>query len=106
MISEFPAIHFGTLMNLIVAGLIFGLVARFFIAAIHFASDVFYKYVRYLPLRTMAGGIVIMLLTLFTAHQQYNGLGTDKIISSFYVPIEFYDFLTRLFYSHHFRIRL
>lgn len=43
----------------------------------------------------MAGGIVIMLLTLFTAHQQYNGLGTDKIISSFYVPIEFYDFFNK-----------
>ncbi|MDC4329135.1 chloride channel protein [Acinetobacter baumannii] len=99
VISEFPAIHFGTLMSLIAAGLIFGLVARFFIAAIHFASDVFYKYVRYLPLRTMVGGIVIMLLTLFTAHQQYNGLGTDKIISSFYVPIEFYDFSNKTIFT-------
>ena len=93
-------------MSLIAAGLVFGLAARFFIAAIHLASDLFYKYIRYLPLRTMVGGIIIMLLTLFTAHQQYNGLGTDKIISSFYVPIEFYDFLTRLFYSHHFRFGL
>ena len=78
-------------MNLIVAGLIFGLVARFFIAAIHFASDVFIN-MRYLPLRTMAGGIVIMLLTLFTAHQQYNGLGTDKIISSFMYRLSFTTF--------------
>ncbi|MDH2605442.1 chloride channel protein [Acinetobacter baumannii] len=99
VISEFPAIHFGTLMSLIAAGLIFGLVARFFIAAIHFASDVFYKYVRFLPLRTMVGGIVIMLLTLFTAHQQYNGLGTDKIISSFYVPIELYDFFNKTIFT-------
>ncbi|KCX60847.1 voltage gated chloride channel family protein, partial [Acinetobacter baumannii 855125] len=47
----------------------------------------------------MVGGIVIMLLTLFTAHQQYNGLGTDKIISSFYVPIEFYDFLNKTIFT-------
>ncbi|WP_336003036.1 chloride channel protein [Acinetobacter pittii] len=99
VISEFPAIHFGTLMSLIVAGLIFGLAARFFIAAIHLASDLFYKYIRYLPLRTMVGGIVIMLLTLFTAHQQYNGLGTDKIIASFYVPIEFYDFFNKTIFT-------
>ena len=99
VISEFPAIHFGTLMSLIAAGLVFGLAARFFIAAIHLASDLFYKYIRYLPLRTMVGGIIIMLLTLFTAHQQYNGLGTNKIISSFYVPIEFYDFFNKIVFT-------
>ncbi|RSN84975.1 chloride channel protein [Acinetobacter nosocomialis] len=99
VISEFPAIHFGTLMSLIAAGLVFGLAARFFIAAIHLASDLFYKYIRYLPLRTMVGGIIIMLLTLFTAHQQYNGLGTDKIISSFYVPNEFYDFFNKTVFT-------
>lgn len=99
VISEFSPIHFGTLMSLIVAGLVFGLAARFFIAAIHLASDVFYKYIRYLPLRTMVGGIVIMLLTLFTAHQQYNGLGTDKIIASFYVQIEFYDFFNKTIFT-------
>ncbi|PHM80868.1 hypothetical protein CHH38_14390 [Acinetobacter nosocomialis] len=99
VISEFPAIHFGTLMSLIAAGLVFGFAARFFIAAIHLASDLFYKYIRYLPLRTMVGGIIIMLLTLFTAHQQYNGLGTDKIIASFYVPIEFYDFFNKTVFT-------
>lgn len=79
-------------MSLIAAGLVFGLAARFFIAAIHLASDLFYKYIRYLPLRTMVGGIIIMLLTLFTAHQQYNGLGTDKIISSFMYRLSFTTF--------------
>ncbi len=83
--------------SLIAAGLVFGLAARFFIAAIHLASDLFYKYIRYLPLRTMVGGIVIMLLTLFTAHQQYNGLGTDKSLHLFMCRLSFTTFLTRLF---------
>jgi hypothetical protein len=63
-IAEYLKLPKATLMNLIVAGLIFGLVARFFIAAIHFASDVFYKYVRYLPLRTIKNSLVKKVVKL------------------------------------------
>jgi hypothetical protein len=33
------------------------------------------------------------------SNKEYNGLGTDKIISSFYVPIEFYDFFNKTVFT-------
>lgn len=99
VVSEFPSLNFKILVSLIFAGLLFGLMARFFIASIHFASDIFYKYFKYVPLRTMVGGIVLMLFTLLSGSQQYNGLGTDKIIATFYLPVEFYDFFNKTIFT-------
>ena len=99
VINEFPDISFKMLVGLVVAGLLFGFVARLFIAAIHFASDVFHKYFKYLPIRTMVGGIVIMLLTLLVGGQQYNGLGTYTIIDTFYTPIEWSAFFHKIVFT-------
>ncbi len=84
-------------MSLIAAGLIFGLVARFFIAAIHFASDVFYKYVRYLPLRTMAGGIVIMHSLCSLRISNTMAWVQIKSFHLFMCRLSFTTFLTRPF---------
>lgn len=98
-IASFPEFNLSVILSLIVAGLIFGLVTRFFIVAIHTIGDLFAKYVTFMPFRPMLGGIIIMLLTLLVGHQHYNGLGIPTIIASFQMPLPVTDFINKTVFT-------
>lgn len=83
VVSSFPELTSVVIISLMVAGLIFGIVARIFIASIHFVSKQLNRYIRFMPFRPMVGGILIMLMTLIVGAQTFNGLGVHSMIASF-----------------------
>ncbi|MCU4482354.1 voltage-gated chloride channel family protein [Acinetobacter ursingii] len=99
VVSSFPDFNFTTISSLIVAGLLFGFVARIFIASILFVSKQLNHYVRFMPFRPMVGGILIMLMTIIVGHQKFNGLGVGSIISSFYIDLPVTDFLGKIIFT-------
>ncbi|SDB85773.1 H+/Cl-antiporter ClcA [Acinetobacter boissieri] len=99
VVSSYPDINLKILLSLIVAGLIFGVAARLFIASIHYASVGFKKVIPFMPFRAMVGGIVLMLLTLWVGSQEFNGLGVNKVIAAFYVPLPVTDFLNKTLFT-------
>lgn len=98
-ITQIPVINLVVILNLIIAGLIFGLAARFFIYSIHFIGNLFGRFIPHMPFRPMVGGVVILLLTLLVGNQHYNGLGVSTIIASFQQPLPLYDFLNKTLFT-------
>ncbi|MCF9045350.1 chloride channel protein [Acinetobacter nectaris] len=99
IISNFPELNIKVLLSLVVAGLIFGVAARLFIMTIHFIGKLFKKAVPSMTLRPFIGGVVLMLLTLLVGSQQFNGLGTDKVIAAFYIPLPIWDSINKTIFT-------
>lgn len=98
-VSQYPEINITVLLSLILAGLIFGIAARFFIRLIYYVSLGFKKAIPFMPYRAMVGGIILMLLTVWVGSQQFNGLGVDKVIAAFYVPLPITDSLNKALFT-------
>lgn len=52
-----------------------------------------------MTLRPFVGGVVLMLLTLLVGSQQFNGLGTDKVIAAFYIPLPIWDSINKTIFT-------
>jgi H+/Cl- antiporter ClcA len=70
------------LIKVVLASVLFGFTARFFIFAVDTTKALQQKYVAYAPYRAVIGGIVLIILTVLIGNQQYNGLSTPLILSS------------------------
>lgn len=94
-----PALSWFNLLQIIVAGALFGLVSRGFSWSVHKMSAVFKKYVSYAPLRPFFGGILIVLLAgVFQTHR-YLGLGIPTIQEAFEGHLPFYDFFSKTLFT-------
>ena len=82
--SIFPPIEVhgyqgSTFFFVILAGLIFGLVARCFSALVHFIEQVEGKILRYAPLKPLIGGLILVFLYRLEGSFRYVGLGIPSI---------------------------
>ncbi len=63
------------LLEVGVAGILFGLVARFFAELSHGAQDLLKRAVPYAPLRAVVGGLIVIALVEILGTREYLGLG-------------------------------
>lgn len=68
--------------KVILAGVIFGVTARLFIATTHLVRHLYERYGTWPPLRPFIGGIAIIGLTFLVGNRDYNGLSLPLITAS------------------------
>ncbi|MBE2183874.1 MAG: chloride channel protein [Anaerolineae bacterium] len=85
------------LVKVVIAGIAFGLTSLLFIEGIHFVKRLSRRWIPYPPLRLVAGGVVVVGLTLLFKATIYNGLSDDLITMSVEgLPVPTLAFLLKL----------
>jgi H+/Cl- antiporter ClcA/CBS-domain-containing membrane protein len=70
------------ILRIVIAGIAFGLVSLLFIEVTHGVNYILRQTVRWMPLRPLVGGIVVILLTFAVGSRDYLGLGLPLIHQS------------------------
>ena len=96
LIPEMTIINFGWI---IIVGVLFGLTAMLFSRSTHFWGHLFFKIIKYPPLRPFIGGIILALAFYFIGTTKYIGLGIPIIVDSFSVPNASYDFILKILFT-------
>ncbi|MFC7419937.1 voltage-gated chloride channel family protein [Iodobacter arcticus] len=99
LIGGIPAISLWVLAAVLLAGAIFGVVARCFANATHLLAGGMKKLIHYPPLRPFVGGLVIALAAWFLGAERYLGLGIPMIVESFQHPMAQYDFAAKFAFT-------
>ena len=94
-IGAIPVLNASSIINALIAGLIFGLAALFFSKLNSIWSLLFNK-VSYAPLRPLIGGIVLIIAISILGTTKHIGLGIPTIIESFSTPVGKYDFFIKI----------
>ena len=82
----------------LLAGIIFGLVARLFSKSTHFWSSLFSK-IKYPPLRPVVGGAILAAIVFAMGTTKYIGLGIPTIVDAFNINLNSYDFLLKVLFT-------
>jgi H+/Cl- antiporter ClcA len=99
VMGAIPAISLWVLGAVLLAGAIFGVVARSFANATHLLAAGMKKLIHYPPLRPFVGGLVIALAAWLLGAERYLGLGIPTIVESFQHPMADYDFAAKFAFT-------
>jgi H+/Cl- antiporter ClcA len=95
-IGEITPLGAWSVMAVVVAGMLFGLVGMLFATAAHRLGALVKRRIAYAPLRPFVGGIVIAVAVWALDAHRYIGLGIPDIMRSFEEPMRPWDFLAKL----------
>lgn len=90
-----PTINIQLIFWSLAAGICFGLAALLFSWSNQFFEKVF-STIKYQPMKSFIGGIIIASIILLIGSTKYIGLGIPSILSAFESPAGHYDFLIKL----------
>lgn len=79
IVGSIPDFSYGLAGKLLVAGLAFGIGALLFTESTHGMKALFGRIIAYPPLRVLAGGTIVVALTLVVGTMDYNGSGIPLI---------------------------
>ena len=96
VMTEIPGLHVSVLFWIIVASVIFGIMAMCFSRSISFWGNLAKRFIHYAPFRPLVGGICIALFVWIAGTTKYIGLGIPTIVASFSETQAWYDFLFKL----------
>src|SRR5690606_27919724 len=99
VVSFVPEISPSNLFYSILAGISFGLCARFFKQLMHYFTSFVAKKISFPPLRPFFGGILIAVVVLLLGTTKYIGLGIPIIESAFHQELLPYDFMLKLLFT-------
>ncbi|MEH2027025.1 voltage-gated chloride channel family protein [Nostoc sp.] len=91
-----PPLTIWGLISAIIAGAIFGIVARFFAQVTHQISHLFKAKISYPPMRPFIGGAMIAVIVGLSGTTKYIGLGIPTIVDSFFTQLPPWDFAAKL----------
>jgi len=94
-IDVIPSLSFLSIFYVILAGICFGICARFFSQGVFKLGQVFKANISYPPFRPLIGGIVVALIVFCMGTTKYIGLGIPTIVASFEQQLPAYDFLIK-----------
>jgi H+/Cl- antiporter ClcA len=94
--QDIPTISILPLVSAIIAGGIFGIVARLFAQATHKISHFFKSKISYPPMRPLIGGAIVAVIVGLSGTTKYIGLGIPTIVDSFYNQLPTWDFAAKL----------
>ena len=87
-----------SVLAVLAAGAIFGLVGMAFAKSTHAASAFMKRHIRYAPLRPMIGGAVVALAVWWLG-TRYIGLGIPVIVEAFQQPVAPWDFIGKFAFT-------
>lgn len=99
VMGEILPISFWSVMAVVAAGIVFGLVGMLFATAAHKLSTWVKRLIHYAPLRPAAGGIAIATAVWALDAYNYIGLGIPDIVRSFQEPMAPWDFLGKMAFT-------
>ncbi|HDS1010372.1 TPA: voltage-gated chloride channel family protein [Stenotrophomonas maltophilia] len=99
VMGEIVPVSFWSVMAVVAAGIVFGLVGMLFATTAHKLSAVVKRLIHYAPLRPAAGGIVIATAVWALDAYSYIGLGIPDIVRSFQEPMAPWDFLGKMAFT-------
>ncbi|WP_341528652.1 voltage-gated chloride channel family protein [Nostoc sp. UHCC 0302] len=91
-----PPLTILALIYAIIAGAIFGIVARFFAQITHKISHLFKTKISYPPMHPLMGGALIAIIVGLSGTTKYIGLGIPTIVDSFSTQLPPWDFAAKL----------
>ncbi|SDH67029.1 voltage-gated chloride channel family protein [Janthinobacterium sp. YR213] len=94
-----PAISAWTLSAMVIAGVLFGVAGNVFAQATHGLSGLMKRWIRYAPLRPLAGGVIIAITVWLIGTDKYIGLGIPTIVDALKEPLPAYDFLAKMAFT-------
>jgi len=92
-----PPFSIPSLFSAIVAGVIFGLVAKFFVWSLHALKDLLKNKIPNSLYRPFLGGMIVVLFFTLFGSDRYQSLGEDVIHATFLERVHPYDFLGKIF---------
>src|SRR5450830_984136 len=99
VITGMTPIAFWSVVSVIVAGIIFGLVGMLFANTTHGLSAFMKRHITYAPLRPLIGGVIVAVAVWAIGTQRYIGLGIPVIVESFQQPVAPWDFLAKMMFT-------
>ncbi|MEH2123478.1 voltage-gated chloride channel family protein [Nostoc sp.] len=91
-----PTLTIWGLISAIIAGAIFGIVARLFAKLTHQISHFFKAKISYPPMRPFIGGAMVAVIVGLSGTTKYIGLGIPTIVDSFFTQLPPWDFAAKL----------
>lgn len=98
-IPEVVPIGAWSVLAVVLAGIVFGLIGALFATAAHKLGALMKRWIAYAPLRPFAGGVVIATAVWALDAYNYIGLGIPDIARSFQEPMQPWDFLGKLVFT-------
>ncbi|WP_413584315.1 voltage-gated chloride channel family protein [Bdellovibrio sp. HCB274] len=98
-ISDTAALSMMNIGYAILAGIAFGLCARFFIKSLHHVIRLFKNAITNPLVRTFVGGILVIVLAALMQTDRYLGLGLPVIVESFQQHVAPYDFVLKILFT-------
>lgn len=99
LVDSIPKVTFIVIVKVIIASILFGLIAMLFSEMIHFFKRNFAKYIKNPYYRPIIGGLIIVILTVLVKTSIYNGIGTDTIKASFLEKVPSIAFLGKIIFT-------
>lgn len=101
-VESVPGIDLRGLLCAIVAGILFGLMARLFVKLTEAVKHLGAKYIAWPPLRPFLGGALIAasVFSIGTVHtRRFLGLGVPEIVDAFHKSLPPYDFAVKTLFT-------
>lgn len=92
-------IAFWSVLSVIIAGIVFGLVGMLFANTTHSISAFMKRHIAYAPLRPLVGGAIVAVAVWAVGTHRYIGLGIPVIVESFQQPVAPWDFLAKMAFT-------
>ncbi len=99
LIGQVPAPDLALLGWCVLAGVVFGISAAAFSQGMHRATAFFQRYINYVPLRTVVGGILVAAAVWLLNDTQYIGLGIPTMVQAFQMPMPVVAFLLKMLFT-------
>ncbi len=91
-----PAVTAWSLLAMVLAGAVFGLVGQSFAHSTHALSHFMKQHITYPPLRPMLGGVVLVVVVMALDVDRYIGLGIPVMVQAFDQPLAPWDWLGKM----------
>ncbi|EIK97162.1 Cl- channel, voltage gated [Pseudomonas sp. M47T1] len=98
-IGEIVPVGPWSMLAVLIAGVVFGLVGLLFASATHCLGALVKRVITYPPLRPFVGGIVIALAVWALGAYDYIGLGIPSIVAAFHAPMAPWDWFGKLVFT-------
>lgn len=94
---EVPSVSLTGILSAVIAGIVFGLAAKFFVWSIHKVKEFYQQKVKNDLLPPVIGGVIIAVCYYIFGSDRYHNLGEDIIYASFNQHVYPWDFLGKIF---------
>ena len=98
-VTDVPRFYSWATIKFVIIGVCFALVGVLFCTVLHKAEDLYAKYLPNRYVRVVVGGVLVIALYLVVGSDDYLGLGSEVIQSSFETPAGFQAFLLKMLFT-------